>query len=243
MTAWNDLTWPQVRAAVDAQPWALLTLGAVEEHGPHLPLGTDTMVARSFSTRLAQSAGLLELPTMPYGQVWSLKNFDGSLSISDTTLMRLIMELADGLQRVGVRGLVLFSAHLGNVNAMKAAVRRLAEDGGLPALSLAYPGLNEIAEQVADSPRSHPHIMHADELETSVMLALHPQAVNMDAAVREYPDYPQHFDAASLRWDAVNASGVFGDATAATADKGSRIVDHVLASATSIIGSWRDSLR
>ncbi|GAA2081989.1 creatininase family protein [Microbacterium hatanonis] len=241
MTRWADLTWPEVAGAVEKQPWALLCLGAVEEHGPHLPVGTDAFAAEAFSTRLADEAGLIELPVLPYGQVWSLEHFDGSLSISDGTLVSLIVELADGLARNGVRGLVLFSAHLGNAAAMKAATRALEERGGLPAIALTYPGLAEVAAAVAESPRSHPAIMHADELETSIMLALRDDVVRMDRAVTEYPDYPAHFDVAPVRWDTISETGVFGDATAATAEKGRRIVDHVMATAVRLITAWKEA--
>jgi creatinine amidohydrolase len=242
MTRWNDLTWPEVRTIVETTPWALLTFGAVEEHGPHLPLGTDHYAAELLSTRLAEAADLIELPTMPYGQVWSLEHFDGSLSVSDSTLVALITEIAGGLQRLGMKGLVLFSAHLGNVAAMKKATRELERTGGLPAISMAYPGLSTISAEVRESPVSHPSIMHADELETSIMLALRPDCVRMDRAVREYPVYPEHFDAAPVRWDTVCTSGVFGDATVATAGKGERIVAHVVHEAATIIRAWKESV-
>lgn len=242
MTRWADLTWPDISAAVERQPWALLCLGAVEEHGPHLPLGTDTFAAEAFSARLADAANLIELPVLPFGQVWSLEHFDGSLSISDDTLVALIVELADGLERNGLRGLVLFSAHLGNAAAMKRAMRTLDERGGLPSIVLTYPGLADVAAAVAEKPRSHPGIMHADELETSILLALRPDVVRMDRAVSEYPVYPEHFDVAPVRWDTVTQSGVFGDATAATEEKGARIVDHVVATSVRLIDAWKEAL-
>lgn len=242
MTRWDELTWPEVRGAVARTPWALLPFGAVEEHGPHLPLGTDALVAGSLASRVAAAADLIELPVMPYGQVWSLEHFDGSLSVSDDTLVALVLGVADGLRRAGIKGLVLLSAHLGNAAALKKATRALEERGGLPAIALTYPGLAAVAAQVRQAPESHPAIMHADELETSVMLALHPEEVSMDRAVAEYPDYPPHFDVGAVRWHTVSQSGVFGDATAATADKGRTIVDHVVATAVSVIDGWKKEL-
>ncbi|MFC3687988.1 creatininase family protein [Aquipuribacter hungaricus] len=242
MTRWQDLTWPEVHGAVARTPWALLPFGAVEEHGPHLPLGTDALVAGSLASRVAAAADLIELPVMPYGQVWSLEHFDGSLSVSDDTLVALVLGVADGLRRAGVKGLVLLSAHLGNAAALKKATRALEERGGLPAIALTYPGLAAVAAQVRQAPESHPAIMHADELETSVMLALHPEEVSMDRAVSEYPEYPPHFDVGAVRWDTVSRSGVFGDATAATADTGRTIVDHVVATAVSVIDGWKKEL-
>jgi creatinine amidohydrolase len=238
--SWAALRWPEVAEATRARPVALLPFGAVEEHGPHLPLGTDIDVADALADRICAAASLIRLPTMPYGQVWSLAQFPGSLSVSDEILIGLVTDLADGLRRGGVTGLVLFTAHLGNVAALRAASRALADAGGLPALTLAYPGLDQVAPLVAESPRSHPSIMHADELETSVMLALHPLRVDMDRAVAEYPEYPADFGMAPVRWDQLSRSGVFGDATAATAEKGEKIVSHVVATACEVISTWRD---
>jgi creatinine amidohydrolase len=240
VTSWASLRWPEVPDATRARPVALLPFGAVEEHGPHLPLGTDIDLADALADRICAAAGLIRLPTMPYGQVWSLANFPGSLSVRDEILTGLVTDLADGLRRGGVTGLVLFTAHLGNVAALRTASRALADAGGLPAIVLAYPGMDQVAESVSSSPRSHPSIMHADELETSVMLALHPHSVDMDRAVAEYPEYPPDFGTTPIRWDELSRSGVFGDATAATAGKGEKIVAHVVATACQLIAAWRD---
>ena len=104
---------------------------------------------------------------------------------------------------------------------------------------MAYPGLSTIIPQVNEAPQSHPAIMHSDEIETSIMLHLREQCVQMDKAVREYPIYPAHFDNAPVRWDTVSSTGVFGDATAATADKGERVVEHVVGVARGIIEQWK----
>jgi len=242
MTRWQDLTWPEVAGAVARTPYVLLPFGAIEEHGPHLPLGTDALAAESLAGRISAGADLIELPVMPYGQVWSLEHFEGSLSVDDETLVAMILGIAEGLERTGVRGIVLLSAHLGNAAALKKAARALEERGGIAAIALTYPGLAAVAAQVRESPQSHPAIMHADELETSIMLALHPEVVRMEHAVSEYPEYPAHFDVAAVRWDTVSDTGVFGDATAATAEKGEAIVDHVTATAVSFIQGWKKAM-
>ena len=239
MVRWQDLTWPEVGRTVSETPIALLPFSAIEEHGPHLPLGTDALAAGSLASLICDAADVIELPVMPYGQVWSLEHFDGSLSVSDDTLISLVLELAQGLERVGVKGLVLLSAHLGNAAALKKASRALEERGGIPALVLTYPGLSAVAREVREAPESHPAIMHADELETSIMLALHPDQVRMDDAVAEYPEYPPHFDVAAVRWDTVSDSGVFGDATAATPAKGEALVSRVVDAAASLISEWK----
>ena len=74
------------------------------------------------------------------------------------------------------------------------------------------------------------------------MLALHPENVDMELAVAEYPEYPPDFGMAPSRWDTLSRSGVFGDATAASAEKGVRIVEHVVAAACEIIDAWRSQV-
>lgn len=236
---WAELNWPDMPAAVARHPVALLPIGAIEEHGPHLPLGTDWYVAESLAAMVATSAELLLLPALPYGQVWSLEHFPGSLSIHDETLSAVLREIISGLARTGVRGVVLLNAHLGNAAAIKTTLRTLTDDTTMQALGLTYPGLAQVEREVAETKRSHPSIMHADELETSVMLALHPERVAMDRAAAEYPEYPEDFDAAAIRWHEISKSGVFGDPTAATAAKGDRIVAHVVDAAVGLIRAWR----
>lgn len=242
MTGWGELAWPEVPEAVSQHRLALLAFGAIEEHGPHLPLETDNLVADHLADRIARQAGLLRLPTIPYGQVWSLEGFAGSLSVSDETLIALVRDLARGLARNEIRGLVLLSAHLGNAAALKKASRELEQSATLPCLPLVYPGLADISEQVREAPRSHPGIMHADEIETSIMLHVDPDRVRMDRAQAEYPSYPEDFDVAPVRWDAVSDSGVFGDPTAATATKGAAVLDHVVSEAQRLIRAWSGRL-
>lgn len=239
MSEWGALSWPDVAGAVADRPVAILPFGAIEEHGPHLPLDTDVVLADALAERIAAAAHLLRLPTIPLGQVWSLAHFPGSLSVSDDTLVSIVCELASGLARNGVRAVVLLTAHLGNVAALRSASRRLAEQQSLPALALAYPGLREAASEVREAAESHPSIMHADELETSMMLAVAPERVTMERAVAEYPLYPPHFESAPIRWDTFNRSGVFGDATAASAEKGEQLLQFVTKAAAETIASWR----
>lgn len=225
---WGRLTWPEARAAVAAMPVALLPIGAVEQHGPHMTLSSDSLAAGALGRLIAERTGVVLLPTLPYGQVWSLSSFPGSLSISNHTLQRVLVDLVSALGRQRFKAVVLLSGHLGNMTAMKEAARDVFTAGGPKTYYLFYPGLSEAAAGVTESRRSHGTIVHADEMETSLLLALAPEAVHMERAVAEYPDYPPDFDVTPYLWDAVCSSGVFGDATAASAEKGRRLVDAVL---------------
>jgi creatinine amidohydrolase len=233
---WATLTWLEAAEVLKSRPVALLPLGAVEEHGPHLPLGADTLAATALARRLAAATGAVLLPTLPYGQVWSLSRFPGSLSVSNGTLSALVHDVAAELARQGFRALVLLTAHLGNLTALKETARHLHEAlSHFPVLYLFYPGLQEAADGVRTSAVSHPGILHADEIETSLLLALAPEAVHMERAVAEYPVFPPDFDVRPVRWHEISTSGVFGDPTQASAEKGERLLAAVLAQATALV--------
>ena len=217
---------------------ALLPFGAIEEHGPHISVGADWHAATELGKRLADAAGLVLLPPVPYGQVWSLAGYPGSLSISDETLVSVVTELASGLQAAGVTGLVLLSCHLGNMQALKEASRRLYRNG-FHALHLFYPGLREISALCRSTPEAYSEIVHSDEVETSIFLELVPGDVEMSKAVAEWPDLPAYLHSSAEPWRDFCASGVFGDPTNASAEKGREIVAFVVQRAAELIRGWR----
>ena len=140
--AYGEETTFSVRGKLDAMTPVILPLGAIEAHGPHLPLETDNLLAERYGARLAAATGGYVLPVLPFGQVFSLGDFPGSLSVSNESLSRIVAEVGEGLYRQGVRILVLFSAHLGNMVAMKDAARRLfAEHKDFRVLHMVYPDL------------------------------------------------------------------------------------------------------
>ena len=240
---WARLTWEEAAEAVRQQPFAVLPLGAIEEHGPHMTLGSDCNAAEAFSARLAAETECILLPAIPYGQVWSLKGFPGSLTIRTETLVALLTDLCRSLGTRGFKGVVGVTGHLGNLAGMKNASRELYDTGCIPLLSLFYPGLDEIAARVCSSPRAHGSIIHADEIETSLLLALDPQCVRMQKAVSEYPRFPVDFDSRAIPWDTISKTGVFGDPTKADRKKGEAMLEFVTAKAVAIIETFKASVR
>ncbi len=240
---WARLTWEEAAEAVKRQPFAMLPLGAVEEHGPHMTLGTDCSAADAFAARLAQDSECILLPTVPYGQVWSLKGFPGSLTIRSETLVALLVDLCTSLETKGFKGVVAVTGHLGNLACMKSASRELSDAGRIPLLTLFYPGLDEIAARVCTTRRAHGSIIHADEIETSLLLAMDPSCVNMEKVVSEYPVLPADFDLRAVAWDTVSKTGVFGDPTQASRKKGEMMLDFVTNKAVEIIAAFKASLQ
>jgi len=237
MTEWAALPWGELEEAAWGRV-ALLPFGAIEEHGPHIALGADWHAASELGRRVAEKAGLVLLPALPYGQVWSLSGYPGTLSVSNETLVSLVTDLVPGLRLAGVTGVVLLSCHLGNMTALKEAARRLYELG-LPSLYLFYPGMSEASSTVRTTPEVSKEIVHADEIETSVLLELVPEDVDMNKAVREWPELPDGLLSSPERWRGFSSSGVFGDPTEASLEKGRTIVALVENRAVDLIGGWR----
>lgn len=230
-------SWPEVEAAVKAGVIAVLSVGAVEQHGAHLPLLTDTVLASGIARRIAEELPGLLLPPIAYGDAWNNEGFVGTLSISPETLRSTVEDIGRGLSRIGVKGLVVINGHFGNREPIALAARRLVTE--LPVLHLDYPKLEAFASEVCESEPAGPGFYHADEVETSMMLALAPGTVKMDRAAPEYPVFPETFGLEPMLLSTFNRSGVFGDPRPATAMKGEALIGKIVAESLRLVGIWR----
>ena len=210
---------------------ALLPLGAVEVHGDHLPLGTDLYLAQALTDLVEKKIGedkALVLPVLPYGQVWSLREAPGSVHIPNDVLSGMIAGIGRSLWRAGVRRMAVINSHVGNGDAMKTAARNLHDLCSMKVYLFTYPGADEAIRKVCTSPMPHKGYFHACEIETSYMLYLCPQRVNMEKAVCQYPDFPPEFDYTPIPWTKFMDRAFLGDAKAATAGKGQVIIQAVV---------------
>lgn len=234
-------SWPEVEAAIARGLVAVLPVGAMEQHGPHLPLTTDTVLASGVAARLADAIDALLLPAIAYGDAWTAEGWAGTLSLSPETLRATVTDIGRGLQRMGVKGLVTLNGHFGNREPIALAARTLSESG-FRVLHLDYPGLEAFAAEVCDSEPAGPGFYHADEVETSMMLALAPESVRLDRAAPEYPSFPETFGLEPMKLSAFNRSGVFGDPRPATAEKGERLIKGIVEECARLVGVWRETL-
>lgn len=210
MTRLDELRSPVVAERADRALLAV-PLGATEQHGPHLPLGTDTVIAAELCRRLAEAVPEVVVgPAVPYGSSGEHAGFAGTLSIGQAALELLLVELVRGA--AGFAGVVLVNGHGGNLVPLRAAVRTLRSEGR-PVL--------------AWSPSGRPDDSHAGHAETSVMLRLRPDTVSMRHAVRGNTDpLPSLMDRLRRGGVAsVSAEGVLGDPTRAAAADGDRQLD------------------
>lgn len=234
-----ELNQAQARAALETQPVAILPIGATEVHGNHLPLGTDIFLASSLAEKLEQALGTercVLLPTLPYGQVWSLRATPGTVDIPDPVLVPFLVEVAMSLYRAGVKKFVFLNSHVGNYPAIKTAMRQVWAQCDMKVYAFNYPGAEAMIQKVCTTPRAHGAYFHACEIETSYMLYLCPDKVDMSKAICQYPEFPEDFDVTPVPWTEFLQTAVLGDATAATAEKGKAILDAVVENMVRLLG-------
>lgn len=220
----NAASWLEVQTHLTRNTVAIFPVGAHEQHGPHLPLATDTVMATGLARRLAQALDAMLLPALPFGDAWNTAAFPGTISLSFTTVQAILMDVGQSLQADGVKALIVVNGHFGNHAPLALAARELWSTHHFPTLLLDYPGLPRLAAEICESEPAAPSFYHADEVETSIMLALWPESVKMERAQAEYPDFPPTFGAEPIRLDTFCQSGVFGDPRPATAVKGERLL-------------------
>jgi creatinine amidohydrolase len=173
---WSQLTTRDFAALDAAATVAVLPLGATEQHGPHLPLGVDTVLADGIVAAslplLPAALPVLFLPTQQIGLSPEHARFAGTLTLSAETLIRMWNEIGAGVARAGVKKLVLFNAHGGHVGAMDIVARELRAAHGLIVYSVSWFNLPLGEAGAKFSAQEHRFGVHAGEIETSMMLAL-----------------------------------------------------------------------
>jgi creatinine amidohydrolase len=219
----DDLVWPELAGRAERSILAV-PLGSTEQHGPHLPLGTDSAVAVALTERLAGArADVVVAPLLPYGSAGEHAAFPGTLSIGAAALELVVVELVRSASAFA--GVVLVSGHGGNAAPLAAAVATLVAEG---------------RSVLAWSPRIPGGDAHAGRTETSLLLALAPASVRVAAA--EPGDVrPLEAVIGELRRNgvaAVSPNGVLGDPTGATADEGRALLDSLAADLITAVHAW-----
>jgi creatinine amidohydrolase len=235
-----DLRAPEIDE-LSADTVAVLPIGSLEQHGPHLPLSTDLVVAETLAqdavTAFGESVDLLLLPPLAYSKsnehAWSA----GTMWLSATTLLAVIDDLARCLATTPARRLVFLNGHGGNSALLQVASRDVRLAHGLRTFVM-HPSLP--ADHGGSSPPAELGMgIHAGHEETSVLLHLRPELVRMDLARRSVPEALTGFDrvrfggAVSFGWlsDDFATNGTIGDPTGATAEHGKELYESMVRAA------------
>ena len=224
MANWEDLTMPGFESLLQQTQTVILPLGSLEEHGPHLPLGTDTFHALKLARRVAELTPVVVAPPVFYGMCRSTREHPGTVSISGDTLRALLVDVGREFYRVGLRNLVFISGHAGGTHMsaiVEAGERLLAE---LPEVRVAVVNLLDLLREVLGE---QPDLVqtkgdsHAGEVETALMLAAYPDLVRGTAS-EEWPSFPKYVLVRDKRryWP----GGVWGNPAPATAAQGEAIL-------------------
>ena len=231
--------WPDIAAALPHGLIAVIGVGAVEQHGAHLALSTDTIMSGGVARRIAEQIDGFLLSPVPYGDTWTAEGYPGTVSVKPETLRAILTDIGEGLSRIGVKALVIINGQFGNREPIALTARSLKQSSNFPVLYLDYPGLEAFAAEICDSKPAGPGFFHADEVETSMVLAIKPDAVNMALATAEYPAFPATFGAEAMDLSTFNKSGVFGDPRPATVSKGEVLIERIVASSVSLIHAFK----
>lgn len=220
------MTWKEAEERMREARAVILPLGSFEQHGYHMSLNTDNIVGEYVAGVLAERTGCVALPVLPYGQVWSAKDFPATISLRERTFIEVVKDIVTSLERKGVRNVILFASHWGNAAPAKIAARELLDESGYANVYyLSYMDLKKHGKDVMETELWNGSGFHAAEIETSIVLAICPESVNMEKAVCEYPQAPGDVNIRPVPWITFCESGIFGDATKATAQKGRRFLE------------------
>ena len=235
MTDWLSLTTEELsRVRI-----AVLPVAAVEQHGPHLPVGTDTYIAEAYLARvralLPESSAVAFLPVQQVGASDEHRAFRGTLTLSPETALRAFIEIGESVQRAGINKLVIINSHGGNIALIDLAARQLRVRLNMLAVHASWGRFGYPEELFIEAERTHG--IHGGDIETSIMLAAYPDLVRHEkianfapstiAMERDY-EYLRADFPAGFGWmtQDLHASGAVGDASHATAEKGEAALAH-----------------
>lgn len=238
------LTWKQIESMADKSNLVILQpIGAIEQHGPHLPLIVDAAIATAITgyalAQLNDNIPAYALPTIYYGKSNEHWHFPGTITLSSQTLIAVLMELGESIYRAGFRKLAFINGHGGQPQILEMVARDLHQKyEDFSVFPLFIWRVPNIAGELL-TPKELELGIHAGDAETSLMLSLLPEQVKMEQSVCEYPHNLPENSLLSMEgklpfaWvtQDLTKTGVLGDATVATKEKGDRIL-------ASLVNSW-----
>jgi len=236
---YGELTWPEVKEAAEAGKVAVVPVATIEDHGRHLPIDTDIRLCVAACERAVASAAdrAVLVPAIHHGFSPHHMDFPGPITIGAETFIQYGVDVCRSLAQHGFKRILIVNGHGSNTPFVDIMARLTVVQTGALAAAVNYwaaPGVREVAESLRESDKVG-GMNHACEFETSIYLALRPDLVDMSKAVRELAHEPTQNYWTDLvggdgpltmmeHWSAITKTGVMGDPTKATAEKGERLL-------------------
>jgi creatinine amidohydrolase len=219
----GTMTWPEAEQALTPDTVVVIPLGAAaKEHGPHLLLRNDEIIADYYAERVRAAADVVIAPTVGFHFYPAFADYPGSITLREDTARDLVVDICRSLAAHGPRRFYVLNTGISTVFALKASAEILGHEG----IALRFTDIETIAGPVQREVAEQPGGTHADEVETSIMLYIAPEAVDMSQAVRDYaPKSVRGFSRSAKGPGHHSKTGIWGDPTLATRDKGRRVVE------------------
>ncbi len=223
----SDTAWPEVQATLEDGIWSILPVGAAaKEHGFHLPLNTDYLQVKWLVERLMETVRVAVWPVVSYGYYPAFVDYPGSCSLSRNTFEVMTEEIISNIVRSGGRQILIINAGVSTVGPINSAIKRCPTPRHVKLANI-YEGAHykAAAQQVTQQIRGG----HADEAETSILLACAPHAVQIDrVTVCTRPMANGPLNRTNPMRPNYSPSGVYGDPSLATRDKGEALLNAIL---------------
>jgi len=230
----EEMTPQEITDALKEVDTVVVPLGSVEQHGPHLPVGTDTLIPITVAKRVAQRAKVLVAPAVYYGNSLSMVDMKGVFTVTPDTLASLLLDLCKSFSRQGFKKIVFINGHGGNKQVLSFIGQKARMETG--ALIVRIDWWDIAAEEIPKI--CEKEVVHADEGETSMMLACRPELVDMTKAVKDDTSdklvkaltdgKPKNMPQVYVPFSKWSKTGLIGDATKASKIKGEKILNVVV---------------
>jgi creatinine amidohydrolase len=250
---YERLTWPEVRRAVAEDRVCLIPAGVLEDHGPHLPIDADSRIATEICRRTAEATAdeVVLLPTLTHGYTPHHMDFPGPITIGWQTFVDYAVDVGRSLAHHGFKRILYLNGHGSNIPLLDVASRLVSLNHPDVLCAAAFYLTGREAQQVIAEVRDSEigGMGHACELETSIYLAMDPDAVFMDKAVDEnsFPEGPHawmDWSDGPLKimpwWNALSHTGIHGAPTLATAEKGRVLLDAAVKECVEFVRELRE---
>jgi creatinine amidohydrolase/Fe(II)-dependent formamide hydrolase-like protein len=233
---WEKMTWEEIEEQLKVVDTAILPCGAIEQHGPHLPVDIDYFDATYMAKKVAATCSdpkPFVLPPIPYGVSYHHEEFKGTLSVTNDALSRFIYDIGMNLAKNGIKKLILLNGHGDNAPTLSYAAQMINRDAQI----FVCVETGETSDIDLYDLIETPNDIHAGEIETSTTLAIRPEVVQMEKAVNETlnfgSNYLNYTSDRGVAWyvhtKKISNSGVMGDPTKATEEKGKKMWEIMIA--------------